>query len=175
MSALPAAVAPKTTHPSTCVVECVSPVTGSSQMWWGNFGVEILSSLMGQVLHGSARTTAVVRAAVQRRPESLQTSARRPDIDPKIVAKRRFPAFPTRRCPAVFSATAAAACSWGRTASRRSRVHASTTPSATCPSLSPKCTRKRGGREEAAPKVGENAIVRPSERWTLISAMFKRA
>ncbi len=44
---------------------------------------------MGQILHGSARTTAAVRAAIQRSQESLQTLAKRHGIDPKTVAKWR--------------------------------------------------------------------------------------
>ncbi len=44
---------------------------------------------MGQLLHGSARTTQAVRAAIQRRPESLQTLAARHGINPKTVAKWR--------------------------------------------------------------------------------------
>ena len=42
---------------------------------------------MGQILHGSARTTAAVRAAVQRSQESLQTLAARHGINPKMVAR----------------------------------------------------------------------------------------
>ena len=44
---------------------------------------------MGQVLHGSARTTQAVRAAIQRSQESLQTLAARHGVDPKTVAKWR--------------------------------------------------------------------------------------
>ena len=44
---------------------------------------------MGQVLHGSARTTAAVRRASQRSQESLQTLATRHGINPKTVAKWR--------------------------------------------------------------------------------------
>jgi transposase-like protein len=44
---------------------------------------------MGQILHGSARTTAAVRAAIQRSQESLQTLANRHGINPKTVAKWR--------------------------------------------------------------------------------------
>ncbi|SHM26956.1 transposase, partial [Hymenobacter psychrotolerans] len=44
---------------------------------------------MGQILHGSARTTAAVRAAIQRSSESLQSLARRHGINPKTVAKWR--------------------------------------------------------------------------------------
>ena len=44
---------------------------------------------MGQVLHGSARTTAAIRAAIQRSQESLQTLAVRHGINPKTVAKWR--------------------------------------------------------------------------------------
>jgi transposase-like protein len=44
---------------------------------------------MGQLLHGSARTTAAVRATIQRSQESLQTLAKRHGINPKTVAKWR--------------------------------------------------------------------------------------
>ena len=44
---------------------------------------------MGQVLHGSARTTAAVRRAIQHRQESLQGLATRYSINPKTVAKWR--------------------------------------------------------------------------------------
>src|SRR5215212_6415969 len=42
---------------------------------------------MGQVLHGSARTTAAVRRAIQHSQESLRVLARRYGINPKTVAK----------------------------------------------------------------------------------------
>src|SRR3954463_12526393 len=42
---------------------------------------------MGQVLPGSARTTAAVRRAIQRSQESLRTLAKRHGINPKTVAK----------------------------------------------------------------------------------------
>ena len=42
---------------------------------------------MGQVLHGSARTTASVRRAIQHSQESLNTLAERYSINPKTVAK----------------------------------------------------------------------------------------
>lgn len=44
---------------------------------------------MGQVLHGSALTTEVVRAAIQRSQDSLLTLAKRHSINPKTVAKWR--------------------------------------------------------------------------------------
>ena len=44
---------------------------------------------MGQVRHGSARTTSAIRAAIQRSQESLQTLANRHGINPKTVAKWR--------------------------------------------------------------------------------------
>lgn len=44
---------------------------------------------MGQVLHGSARTTAAVRRAIQHSQESLQRLATRYSINPKPVAKWR--------------------------------------------------------------------------------------
>src|SRR4029453_9173277 len=42
---------------------------------------------MGQVLHGSARTTAAVRRAIQHRQASLRGLAKRHGINPKTVAK----------------------------------------------------------------------------------------
>src|SRR3954465_12875270 len=42
---------------------------------------------MGQVLHGSARTTAAVRRAIQHSQESLRSLAQRHGINPKTVAK----------------------------------------------------------------------------------------
>lgn len=44
---------------------------------------------MGQLLHGSARTTSAIRAAIQRSQESLQSVASRHCINPKTVAKWR--------------------------------------------------------------------------------------
>jgi len=44
---------------------------------------------MGQVLHGSARTTAAVRRAIQHSQESLITLSQRYGINPKTVAKWR--------------------------------------------------------------------------------------
>lgn len=42
---------------------------------------------MGQILHGSARTTAAVRRTIQRSQESLSKLAERFDLNPKTVAK----------------------------------------------------------------------------------------
>jgi len=42
---------------------------------------------MGQILHGSARTTAAVRRAIQQSQESLAKLAMRCDLNPKAVAK----------------------------------------------------------------------------------------
>src|SRR3954452_1643377 len=42
---------------------------------------------MGQVLHGSARTTAAVRRAIQHSQESLRVLAKRHSLNPKTVAK----------------------------------------------------------------------------------------
>lgn len=44
---------------------------------------------MGQILHGSAKTTHAVRAAIQRSQASLQALAEQYDVDPKTVAKWR--------------------------------------------------------------------------------------
>src|SRR5258707_13595851 len=42
---------------------------------------------IGQVLHGSARTTAAVRRAIQHSQESLRALARRHGVNPKTIAK----------------------------------------------------------------------------------------
>ena len=42
---------------------------------------------MGQVLHGSAKTTEAVRRAIQNSQESLRTLSKRYGINPKTVAK----------------------------------------------------------------------------------------
>ena len=42
---------------------------------------------MGQVLHGSARTTEAVRRAIRHSQESLRTLAERYGIDQKTVSK----------------------------------------------------------------------------------------
>jgi transposase InsO family protein len=44
---------------------------------------------MGQLLHGSARTTAAVRRAIQHSQESIAKLAKRYDLNPKTVAKWR--------------------------------------------------------------------------------------
>lgn len=44
---------------------------------------------MGQLLHGCARTTAVVRAAIQQSQDSINSLARRHKLNPKTVAKWR--------------------------------------------------------------------------------------
>src|SRR4051794_38219931 len=42
---------------------------------------------MGQVLHGSARTTVAVRCAIQQSQESLRALAKRHGVNPKTVSK----------------------------------------------------------------------------------------
>ncbi len=44
---------------------------------------------MGQVLHGSARTTEAVRRAIQHSQESLRSLSRRHGVNPKAIAKWR--------------------------------------------------------------------------------------
>jgi transposase-like protein len=44
---------------------------------------------MGQLLQGSARTTAAVRRTIQQRQESLAQPAKRHDVNPKTVANWR--------------------------------------------------------------------------------------
>src|SRR3712207_1380495 len=55
---------------------------------------------MGQVLHGSARTTAPVRRAIHHSQESLRVLARRHGINPKTVGKMNQPLkdATVRRC-----------------------------------------------------------------------------
>jgi transposase InsO family protein len=72
---------------------------------------------MGQVLHGSARTTAAVRRAIQHSQASLNTLARRYDINSKTVAKwkqRGFvhdaPMGPKQPRSTVLTAEQEAAC-----------------------------------------------------------------
>ena len=65
---------------------------------------------MGQILHGSARTTAAVRRAIQDSQESLRTLAKRYGINPKTVQKWRKRATvedrktgPSKPCSSVLS------------------------------------------------------------------------
>jgi transposase-like protein len=44
---------------------------------------------MGQILHGSARTTEAVRRAIQHSQASLRDLARRFGVNPKTIAKWR--------------------------------------------------------------------------------------
>jgi hypothetical protein len=44
---------------------------------------------MGQILHGSARTTAAVRRAIQDSQESLRALAKRYGVNQKTIAKRK--------------------------------------------------------------------------------------
>ena len=52
---------------------------------------------MGQVLHGSATTTHVIRAAIQRSKASIQALSQRYSINPKTVAKWRKRTTPEDR------------------------------------------------------------------------------
>ena len=48
---------------------------------------------MGQILHGSAKTTHAVRAAIQRSKASIQELSSRYDLNPKTVMQWRKRAF----------------------------------------------------------------------------------
>jgi transposase-like protein len=48
---------------------------------------------MGQILHGSAKTTYAVRAAIQRSKASIKELAERYDLNPKTVMKWRSRSF----------------------------------------------------------------------------------
>src|SRR5215210_2767832 len=56
-------------------------------MGWCTLLTGMEGGTMGQVLHGSARTTAAVRRAIQHSQESLRVLAQRHGINPKTVAK----------------------------------------------------------------------------------------
>lgn len=62
----------------------------SPRVCWSKVrGVAILGGIVGQVLHGSARTTAAVRRAIQDSQASLNHLAGKYGINPKTVAKWR--------------------------------------------------------------------------------------
>ena len=72
---------------------------------------------MGQILHGSAKTTHAVRAAIQRSKASLQELAGQYDLNPKTVAKWRrrssvedMPMGPKQARSTVLSAEEEAMC-----------------------------------------------------------------
>jgi transposase-like protein len=72
---------------------------------------------MGQILHGSAKTTHTIRAAIQRSKASLQELAEQYDLNPKTVAKWRkrssvedMPMGPKQPCSTVLSAEEEAMC-----------------------------------------------------------------
>ena len=65
---------------------------------------------MGQLLHGSARTTAAVRRALQQSPESIGRLAERYHVNPMTVAKWKkrtlvhdAPMGPKHPCSTVLS------------------------------------------------------------------------
>src|SRR5918997_521555 len=58
-------------------------------VWWYNGPPCWEASAMGQVLHGSARTTEAVRRAIQLRQESVRALARRFGVSPTTVQKWR--------------------------------------------------------------------------------------
>ena len=57
---------------------------------------------MGQVLHGSAKTTHAIRAAIQRSKASIQALSERYGINPKTVAKWRKRGLASERANEVF-------------------------------------------------------------------------
>lgn len=72
---------------------------------------------MGQILHGSAKTTHTIRAAIQRSKASLQELAEQYDLNPKTVAKWRkrssvedLPMGPKQPRSSVLSAEEEALC-----------------------------------------------------------------
>src|SRR5918993_222976 len=69
-------------------------------VWWYGRSSRWKGSAMGQVLHGSARTTEAVRRAIQLRQESVRALARRYGVSPTTVQKwhkpqkKRFASYP---------------------------------------------------------------------------------
>jgi hypothetical protein len=59
----------------------------SPRFLWCNLIIEMEGRIMGQILHGSATTTGVVRLAIQRSSNSLRALAKRYGINPETVAK----------------------------------------------------------------------------------------
>jgi DNA-binding transcriptional regulator YiaG len=57
------------------------------ELCWCNLFAWMEGSTMGQVLHGSATTTAAIRRAIQHSQASLRTLAKRYGINQKTVAK----------------------------------------------------------------------------------------
>src|SRR3546814_9495582 len=58
-------------------------------MWWCKFVIITAEGLMGQVLHGSAKTTHAVRGELQRSQASVASLAKRFGINEKTVIKWR--------------------------------------------------------------------------------------
>jgi hypothetical protein len=58
-------------------------------VWWHDGPPCWEASAMGQVLHGSARTTEAVRRAIRLRQEGVRAPARRFDVSPTTVQRRR--------------------------------------------------------------------------------------
>src|ERR1700730_17653184 len=59
----------------------------SPRLCWCNLRQATTGGIMGQVLHGCARTTAAVRRAIQHSQKSLNELAEQYGINPKTVAK----------------------------------------------------------------------------------------
>ena len=59
----------------------------SPTVYWNNIQSASEGEVMGQILHGSARTAAAVRRAIQHSQESLSVLAERHGINEKTVAK----------------------------------------------------------------------------------------
>ena len=60
----------------------------SPGVWWYRLYLSIVTrGTMGQVLHGSAKTTHAIRAAIQRSQASIKELSERYDLNPKTVAK----------------------------------------------------------------------------------------
>src|SRR6516165_7068574 len=68
-----------------CAVPECRGISHADATFWGG--------PMGQILHGSAKTTHAVRAAIQRSKASIQELASRYDLNPKTVMKWRKRAF----------------------------------------------------------------------------------
>src|SRR4051794_40832919 len=65
----------------------VKPQLFGPGVWWCILLTGMEGCAMGQVLHGSARTTAAVRRAIQHSQESLRSLAKRHGVNPKTVSK----------------------------------------------------------------------------------------
>ena len=136
-----------------------------SSVWWCIFRAGLSHTLMGQVRHGSARTTAAIRRALQHGQQSRQRIATRYGIPPNTGAKGRKRATvqeaPRGPAPASTGLTAAQAALagafrrhplWPLDDGRYAR-HATSPP--LCRAARPRCFQRHGRRRRPRREDGQ--------------------